>query len=117
MLSDTFNPVNPGLRLDLLCMADRASLLANPDREVSLKAFNKILKALFNALRFWGLSRYAYYETFSLSPMLRRWFQTVAYPITYYQCLPLSSKSLQEFVYYTKTAVGLQTARSSHQTH
>lgn len=74
MLSDTFNPVNPGLRLDILCMADRASLLAIPNREVSLKAFNKILKALFNALRFWGLSRYAYYETFSLSPMLRRWF-------------------------------------------
>jgi len=46
-----------------------------PDREVSLKAFNKILKALFNALSFWVLIRYAYYETFSLSPMLNpRWF-------------------------------------------
>ena len=37
-----------------------------PDREVSLKAFNKILKALFNALSFWMSIRYVYYETFSL---------------------------------------------------
>ena len=70
-----FNPVNLGIHLNLLCMADRASVLAMPDREVSLKAFNKILKALFNALRFWLPSRYAYYETFSLSRMLSaRWF-------------------------------------------
>jgi hypothetical protein len=53
-------------------MADRASVLAVPDREVSLKAFNKILKALFNALRFWVPIRYVYYETFSLSRMLSR---------------------------------------------
>ena len=73
--SDTFNPVNLGIHLNLLCMADRASVLAVPDREVSLKAFNKILKALFNALRFWVLLRYVYYETFSLSRMLSpRWF-------------------------------------------
>ncbi|WP_445172679.1 hypothetical protein [Microcoleus sp.] len=46
-----------------------------PDREVSLQAFNKILKALFNALSFWVLIRYAYYETFSPSRMLSaRWF-------------------------------------------
>jgi hypothetical protein len=56
-------------------MADRASVLAVPDREVSLKAFNKILKALFNALRFWVPSRYVSYQTFSLSRMLSaRWF-------------------------------------------
>jgi len=30
MLADTFNPVNPGLRLDLLCTAYQASLLAWP---------------------------------------------------------------------------------------
>ncbi len=73
--SHTFNPVNLGIHLNLLCMADRASVLAVPEREVSLKAFNKILKALFNALRFWLLIRYAYYETFLLSRMLSaRWF-------------------------------------------
>ncbi len=73
--SDTFNPVNLGIHLNLLCMTDRASVLAVPDREVSLKGFNKILKALFNPLRFWVLLRYVSYETFSLSRMLSpRWF-------------------------------------------
>ena len=52
--SDTFNPVNLGIHLNLLCMADRASVLAVPDREVSLKAFPQNIESAIQCVRFLG---------------------------------------------------------------
>ena len=90
---------------------------SSPVKEVSLKAFNKILKALYKngnraKSKFWGHSRGADYETFLKARCFNAVILNGSVHRTYYQFLPLVTLANSQCSEFTK--IRLLSANSLH---